>query len=1057
MGNTTVTKQTEEFYGFLDNTTSTTKFNDGCTSAVYKSMNHTFKWITLPCSELIFINTLICQKKTFTTDSSAESKLRVVYIDTYGSNKLSSFALWQILPSNCRARSGYNCFSGQLSTGNAYIRNMWHNMSLVMNKLCDTYKGAFRICMEESKWEKYITSVVSLSIRVDNNTIQLPEFYCDITSIAYDGACLSLNNTSTTEIDSMNISVTQFDGLSPVANILTYMSASSPQYSNLTTGCTTGLFQCADHTCVPFTSVYNGRDDCVDGSDEEPQANVCVLTNNKQEQKPGDLEQCSRCIVGSCRCSFAFYQCTNGGCIHWNLVCDGIDNCKDGSDESTCQNVTLPSHTTTVQPQSMFTCNIGGIQLLNQQVQDGYPDCGFIYKTSWSHQVIFSNIEGNNAFQNPRIPNEYITWSLTSEDEAANYDVVNDVSLWPPPGQLFCHPGRRHTFPFAKLCHLDYNEDGSIRYCRLGQHLRQCEKVQCSDRYKCPGSYCISVSRLCDSVMDCPHGEDELHCGGGPYYCPGMFWCRGQQCIHQRQVCDGYSDCPGTGEDESGCDVAHCPHNCTCGVTMLCDVINTTVNAMAYKRLRMKPMSNYVLNITNGKDLLMLEAMHGQLESLQGFPELNVIYHLNLAHNKLSILSNHILDSCTNLRTLILHSNRLRLIEPNIFSHLMHLSVLDMSHNKLISFNNKGLMTLNSQLYGAIDISRNRIAKVVLSVTNLDASNIVTNLSANPIKYVVIESESNATDKFHLISDNAYLCCFSSHLSCEDVVRRDLCSLEKPHHADTILPILAIPLCVILMNVGVLVHRQIHCPSPSGISFLCLNIIGVAVGVYGSLLLGQYMLFDWDEVPVLGRGRHMWCLITAVVQLFTVTTYPPVCCVQVAVFTHNIKAWLPMRASTIRMALVSVCLLGILVAVSPFFDTSIYGEYPSVGQYCAYSFIEGNVAAESMFIIVYFISFVVVVSILIMASVILRKSRQAVMAMSAGQTKRSYSLFYTTVIRSCVPIGLLLPVVVITMLNILGARVDDKVYWIIIVYASPFLALIDPFWYVFRRFYSRLK
>lgn len=47
----------------------------------------------------------------------------------------------------------------------------------------------------------------------------------------------------------------------------------------------------------------------------------------------------------SVRCGFADFECDNGNCIKWNLQCDVIDDCGDGSDEndSFCRKYSAPS------------------------------------------------------------------------------------------------------------------------------------------------------------------------------------------------------------------------------------------------------------------------------------------------------------------------------------------------------------------------------------------------------------------------------------------------------------------------------------------------------------------------------------------------------------------------------------------------------------------------------------------------------------------------------------------------------------------------------------------
>ena len=39
--------------------------------------------------------------------------------------------------------------------------------------------------------------------------------------------------------------------------------------------------------------------------------------------------------------------------------------------------------------------------------------------------------------------------------------------------------------------------------------------------FRCPMSYCLPYSKVCDGQKDCPEGEDEASCEG--YICPGKI------------------------------------------------------------------------------------------------------------------------------------------------------------------------------------------------------------------------------------------------------------------------------------------------------------------------------------------------------------------------------------------------------------------------------------------------------------------------------------------------------------------------------------------------------
>ena len=82
-------------------------------------------------------------------------------------------------------------------------------------------------------------------------------------------------------------------------------------------------------------------------------------------------------------------------------------------------------------------------------------------------------------------------------------------------------------------------------------YLSQCKDIGCPGKFKCPNSYCIPISFLCDGETDCVRGKDEVNCFS--IACPGMLKCRGEtHCIAHDQICDKHKDCLYDADDEVG-------------------------------------------------------------------------------------------------------------------------------------------------------------------------------------------------------------------------------------------------------------------------------------------------------------------------------------------------------------------------------------------------------------------------------------------------------------------------------------------------------------------------
>ncbi|WAQ93604.1 SSPO-like protein [Mya arenaria] len=100
-----------------------------------------------------------------------------------------------------------------------------------------------------------------------------------------------------------------------------------------------GVFTCGSCECLDKYHQCDGVVDCADGSDEQGCIHVSTLRHGVHVNLTHAHNSLSECKRGQ-------FTCDNGRCVDGDKRCDGMADCKDGSDEEDCGVVT----TTTPEP-----------------------------------------------------------------------------------------------------------------------------------------------------------------------------------------------------------------------------------------------------------------------------------------------------------------------------------------------------------------------------------------------------------------------------------------------------------------------------------------------------------------------------------------------------------------------------------------------------------------------------------------------------------------------------------------------------------------------------------
>ena len=573
--------------------------------------------------------------------------------------------------------------------------------------------------------------------------------------------------------------------------------------------CGNNQFQCDDGTCISHKSICNWPNECSPSN--------CVCWVNEGEMY--DVHFCRyECLPNKCSCSKHNFQCAAGGCIQVSFVCDGEIDCHDGSDELCTIKRTV---SVSVMDQSAteillnrkhfcfgFLCPFGKCISL-RYVNDLMSDCSNRYASD-----------------------EYLFLRLRFKDQQIKCTNPQDIP---------CVAGLPICFSLTNLCLYDFDRYGNTRWCRNGAHLGDCATINCTNSYKCSGSYCIPFHRLCDGHSDCIHGEDEEQCD--EYICKGFLRCSGaKMCVHPDDVCDGINHCPNA-DDENLCDVMRCPFGCNClSYSSICTTNSPNVFPVV--------SGDYVKHLSIINSFLPLPNVHNICKQTG-------LLILNLTRNNVTNICGAFQNKCVFHDTLImldLTANYIMSLKSFCFVRLAALRWLSLAHNPLMSIDDHVFQS--SLMY--IDIRDTNLEILRLSsfqgMEKLEILNIIDLELSGVIGY----AETLTRYRFVILFNDKRLCCLFTHNTHCTAAKslEGICRTLLPHRWFGYM-ITTMGVISIILNMTAV---AVNCNAYRGrklsilISFLC--VIDTALATYLPFVGIADIYFDTNFVLVIQQWVH---------------------------------------------------------------------------------------------------------------------------------------------------------------------------------------------------------
>ena len=467
--------------------------------------------------------------------------------------------------------------------------------------------------------------------------------------------------------------------------------------------------------------------------------------------------------------------------------------------------------------------------------------------------------------------------------------------------------------------------------------------------------------------------------------CKGLYRChRSTVCLSLDEICDGVLHCP-RGDDEVACNIT-CPDKCSCnGAVFTCrhDEIGVVLSQMPRSarklNLAFSRFDNNTPYVDDFPHLAELILSNCNLEYINNmtFHLLSNLIVLDLSYNKLVTLYHKVFYGLNRLKILNLKgSYLLETLEAGTFLSLANVKGLEIVGTKIFRLKPDTFKGLDQLQY--LNISRNKITIVekdcfsgLTNLTDLD-------ISFNNIELIELDMFTTLKSLKKLFTDSYKFCCFKPLLvkdencepkqdafsSCSDLMKNDILRIC----------LWIIGITALTGNIGVIIYRVMIerklFSKPHILFIFNLSVSDLMTGIYLSIIAiadllykNEYILHEkkWRQsVPCTTAGILATISSEASVNFILLITLDRLFAVKFPF--GDIKITKKIAIATTCVTWTAVMLLGILPVV--FVDYFSASFYTKTGLCLALPFapaqLEGWEFSSAIFVFYNMVIFIVI-------------------------------------------------------------------------------------------------